>query len=73
MAGLFDLFDLTGKVAVITGGAGGIDTAMTLGMAKRGADKEKSCLNIRQSHTKLDFQFKVEFRLPRVFRDSLFW
>jgi len=38
MAGLFDLFDLTGKVAVITGGAGGIGCALGLGMAECGAD-----------------------------------
>ena len=33
-----DLFDLTGKVAVVTGGAGGIGRAVSLGMAERGAD-----------------------------------
>jgi len=33
-----DLFDLKGKVAVITGGAGGIGRAVSLGMAECGAD-----------------------------------
>ena len=46
MAGLFDLFDLTGKVAVITGGAGGIGAALTLGMAERGADVVVADLNL---------------------------
>jgi len=33
-----DLFDLTGKVAVVAGGAGGIGRALALGMAECGAD-----------------------------------
>ena len=33
-----DLFDLTGKVAIVTGGAGGIGHALSLGIAERGAD-----------------------------------
>jgi gluconate 5-dehydrogenase len=33
-----DLFDLTGKVAVVTGGAGGIGHALALGLADYGAD-----------------------------------
>lgn len=33
-----DLFDLTGKVAVVTGGAGGIGHAQALGLADAGAD-----------------------------------
>lgn len=33
-----DLFDLTGKVAVVTGGAGGIGRALALGIAECGAD-----------------------------------
>jgi len=32
------LFDLTGKVTVITGGAGGIGRSLALGMVERGAD-----------------------------------
>lgn len=33
-----ELFDLTGKVAVVTGGAGGIGQALALGLADAGAD-----------------------------------
>ncbi len=33
-----DLFDLTGKIAVVTGGAGGIGHAIALGLADAGAD-----------------------------------
>ena len=33
-----DLFDLTGKVAVVTGGAGGIGEAIAMGLAEAGAD-----------------------------------
>ncbi len=33
-----DLFDLTGKVAIVTGGAGGIGSAQALGLADAGAD-----------------------------------
>ena len=33
-----DLFNLTGKVALITGGAGGIGRAQALGLADAGAD-----------------------------------
>ncbi len=33
-----NLFDLTGKVAVVTGGAGGIGRALALGLANAGAD-----------------------------------
>lgn len=33
-----DIFDLTGKVALITGGAGGIGHAQALGLADAGAD-----------------------------------
>ena len=33
-----DLFDLTGKVGIVTGGAGGIGKALALGLATHGAD-----------------------------------
>jgi len=33
-----DLFDLAGKVGIVTGGAGGIGKALALGLAKHGAD-----------------------------------
>lgn len=33
-----DLFDLTAKVGIVTGGAGGIGKALALGLAKHGAD-----------------------------------
>ena len=33
-----DLFDLTGKVAIVVGGAGGIGHALAVGLAKCGAD-----------------------------------
>ena len=33
-----NLFDLTGKVAIVVGGAGGIGHAQALGLAKAGAD-----------------------------------
>jgi NAD(P)-dependent dehydrogenase (short-subunit alcohol dehydrogenase family) len=35
---MIDLFDLTGKVAIVTGGAGGIGRALALGLANAGAD-----------------------------------
>ena len=41
-----DLFDLTGKVAVITGGVGGIGTTLTLGIAEAGADVVVADLNL---------------------------
>ncbi|MDH4366903.1 MAG: SDR family NAD(P)-dependent oxidoreductase, partial [Dehalococcoidia bacterium] len=33
-----DLFDLTSKVGIVTGGAGGIGKALALGLAEHGAD-----------------------------------
>src|SRR4030042_6349902 len=35
---MINLFDLSGKVAVVTGGAGGIGRALALGLADAGAD-----------------------------------
>jgi NAD(P)-dependent dehydrogenase (short-subunit alcohol dehydrogenase family) len=32
------LFDLTGKVAIVTGGAGGIGETLAIGLAQNGAD-----------------------------------
>jgi len=40
------LFDMTGKVAVITGGAGGIGRSLALGMVERGADIAVADLNL---------------------------
>jgi len=35
---MIDMFDLTGKTAILAGGAGGIGSALALGMARCGAD-----------------------------------
>jgi NAD(P)-dependent dehydrogenase (short-subunit alcohol dehydrogenase family) len=35
---MVNLFDLTGKVAIVVGGAGGIGHTQALGLAKAGAD-----------------------------------
>jgi len=43
MAGLFDL---TGKVAIVTGGVGGIGSALTLGLAECGADVTVADMNL---------------------------
>ena len=39
------MFDLTGKTAIIAGGAGGIGTALSLGLAESGADVMVADLN----------------------------
>ena len=36
-----ELFDLSGRVAVVTGGNGGIGLGMALGMARAGADHRR--------------------------------
>ena len=41
-----DLFDLSGKVALVTGGAGGIGKALALGLADAGADVVVASRNI---------------------------
>jgi NAD(P)-dependent dehydrogenase (short-subunit alcohol dehydrogenase family) len=45
-----EYFDLTGKVAVITGGAGGLGHVMAIGLAKHGAD----IVVVSRSQSKLD-------------------
>ena len=59
-----DLFDLTSKVAVVTGGAGGIGTALTLGLAEYGVDVVVADLN-------LDAFKELEKKLSALGRKSL--
>jgi len=59
-----DLFDLTGKVAVVTGGVGGIGSALTLGLAKAGAD-------VVVADLKLDAFKELEKKIGALGRKSL--
>lgn len=59
-----DLFDLTGKVAVVTGGVGGIGSALTLGLAKAGAD-------VVVADMKLDAFKELEKEIGALGRKSL--
>ncbi|HXO01068.1 MAG TPA: SDR family NAD(P)-dependent oxidoreductase, partial [Stellaceae bacterium] len=43
------LFDLTGKVAVVTGGNGGIGLGMAKGLAQAGADVVVAARNAEKS------------------------
>ena len=59
-----DLFDLTGKVALVTGGAGGIGRAQALGLADAGAD-------VAVASRKLDHLEKVAEEIRAKGRKSL--
>ena len=59
-----DLFDLNGKVALVTGGVGGIGTALTLGLAECGAD-------VVVADLKLDAFGELEKKISALGRKSL--
>jgi len=61
---MVDLFDLTGKVALVTGGAGGIGRAQALGLADAGAD-------VVVASRKLDHLEKVAEEIRAKGRKSL--
>ena len=58
------LFDLTGRVAVVTGGTTGIGHAIALGLAEAGADVVPSSRRIEQVE-------KVAAEIERLGRRSL--
>jgi NAD(P)-dependent dehydrogenase (short-subunit alcohol dehydrogenase family) len=59
-----DVFDLKGKVAVVTGGMGGLGTAISLALAERGAD-------IVTADLKLDAYKDQEKKIKALGRKSL--
>jgi 2-deoxy-D-gluconate 3-dehydrogenase len=59
-----DVFDLKGKVAVVTGGMGGLGTAISLALAERGAD-------IVTADLKLDAYKDLEKKIKALGRKSL--
>ena len=59
-----DVFDLKGKVAVVTGGMGGLGTAISLALAERGAD-------IVTADLKLDAYKDLEKKIRALGRKSL--